>query len=305
MVETPFGPMRVWDAHVHFFTRGFFAGLAKQLGVGPEDVVRTLGWEQVPQDPAAVGSRWVSELDRHGVDGAVAIHTLPGDVESAGKGVAATSGRLVGFVTVNPLVAGSAAIVDRVVTEFGFRGVALFPAMHNFGMSSEGVKAVLEVANRHALCAFVHCGVLKVGFRKKLGLPCDFNGMMGNPLMLQKVAAEYPRVRFVIPHLGSGMLRELLMLADCAPNVYTDTSAMGSWAKYTDSGLTEAQVLRRVIDVMGPERVLFGTDSSFFPRGWRRDVLDAQLRVFNDTGLAESDVRGILAENLIRAVGIR
>lgn len=303
MIDTPFGKMRVWDAHVHFFTRGFFAGLAKQVGVGPEDVVKQLGWERVGADPTEVGRRWVDELDQHGVDGAVGMHTWPGDVESAGRGIQATQGRLAGFVTINPLAGGAAAIVERMVSEFGFRGVALFPAMHGFGMSSEGVRPVLEIANRHGLCVFVHCGVLKVGFRKKLGLPSDFNGMMGNPLMLQKPAAEWPRAKFIVPHLGSGMLRELLMVGDCSPNIYTDTSGVGSWGKYTEERMSEAQVLRRVIDVLGAQRVLFGTDSSFFPRGWRRDVFDAQMKVFGEAGLGEEQVTGILSENLIRILG--
>ena len=305
MIDTPFGPMRVWDAHVHFFTRGFFAGLARQLGVGPDDVVRTLGWEPVSADPVAAGERWVGELDRHGVDGALAIHTWPGDVESAGRGVHATGGRMVGLVTVNPLVAGAAAIVERMVSQFGFRGVALFPAMHHFGLASEGVRPILELANQHALAVFVHCGVLKVGFRRKLGLPCDFNAMLASPLMLQKPAAEYPRIRFIVPHLGSGMLRELLMVADCCPNLYTDTSGMASWARYAESPLTAAQALRRVIDVIGPERVLFGTDSSFFPRGWRRDVLDAQLAVFAQAGLDEAAVGQILGRNLMALLGLK
>jgi len=28
--------------------------------------------------------------------------------------------------------------------------------------------------------------------------------------------------------------------------------------------------------VAGPARLLFGTDSSFFPRGWQKSVFDAQ-----------------------------
>ncbi len=303
MIDTPFGPMRVRDAHCHVFTRGFLAGLAKQLGVGPEDVAKKLAWDPIPPDPAEVGKRWVAELDRHGVDASVGIHTLPGDLESAGRAIQSTAGRLVGFVTVNPLVAGAAQLADRAVSEFGFRGIALFPAMHGFGFSSEGVRPILELANRHALALFVHCGVLKVGFRKKLGLPEDFNAMLANPLMLQKPAAEYPRIRFILPHLGSGMLRELLMLADAAPNVFTDTSGVGAWSKYTESPTTDAQVLRRVVDALGPERVLFATDSSSFPRGWRRDSFDRQMQLFVEARLSAGEMRAVLSENIARVLG--
>jgi hypothetical protein len=33
------------------------------------------------------------------------------------------------------------------------------------------------------------------------------------------------------------------------------------------------------VEVIGAERLLLGTDSTFFPRGWRRDVFDAHLKV--------------------------
>ncbi|TMK43198.1 MAG: amidohydrolase, partial [Actinobacteria bacterium] len=48
---------------------------------------------------------------------------------------------------------------------------------------------------------FVHCGVLKVGFRTALGLPCPFDPQRANPLDLQRPAAEFKRINFIIPHL--------------------------------------------------------------------------------------------------------
>jgi predicted TIM-barrel fold metal-dependent hydrolase len=110
-------------------------------------------------------------------------------------------------------------------------------------------------------------------------------------------------VRFIVPHLGSGMFRELLMLADSAPNVYADTSGIGAWGKYLEGRPTEAQVLRHAVDVVGAERLLFGTDSGWFPRGWRRDVFDAHLEVFEDAHLDAAAVGAILGGNLERLLG--
>jgi predicted TIM-barrel fold metal-dependent hydrolase len=165
-------------------------------------------------------------------------------------------------------------------------------------MNADAVSAVLDVANRHQLNVFVHCGVLKVGFRTKLGLPCAFDAMLSNPLALQKPAAQFPRARFIVPHLGSGYFRELLMLADTSPNVYADTSGVAGWAKYLDGSPTPAQVLRQAVTVMGAGRLLFGSDSTFFPRGWRRDVFDQQLRMFEEAKLSADDVTKILGRNL-------
>jgi predicted TIM-barrel fold metal-dependent hydrolase len=238
-------------------------------------------------------------MDRYGVDRMITIHTLPGDLDSAGAGVAVGDGRLVGYVMVNPLDAAAVPTVERAVTQFGFRGVALFPAMFGFDMNAEPVAAVLDAANRHRLNVFVHCGVLKVGFRTKLGLPSAFDGMVSNPLALQKPAAQFPRARFIVPHLGSGFFRELLMLADTSPNVYADTSGVAGWAKYLDGAPTPAHVLLQALHVMGAGRLLFGSDSTFFPRGWRGDMFEQQLRIFEEAKLTPQDAAKILSGNLL------
>jgi predicted TIM-barrel fold metal-dependent hydrolase len=323
MIDTPLGPRTVFDAHTHFFDASFLRGLGRQVGLegnAHDAVAARLGWDAPPADPADVGRRWVAEMDRHGVDRMVSMHVLPGDVDSAARGIAATNGRLVGYVMVNPLApapggpggpggprpgpapggpGGPAPVeqVKRAVLTLGFRGVALFPAMFQFSLRAEPVEEILSFANEHALNVFVHCGVLKVGFRTKLGLPSTFDATFASPLALQRPAAQYPRVKFIIPHLGSGLLRELLMLADQAPNVYSDTSGVAGWAKYLDGAPPPARVLRQAVDVMGAGRLLFGTDSTFFPRGWRRDVFDQQMVLFAEAGLNEEQVTRILGGN--------
>jgi len=135
---------------------------------------------------------------------------------------------------------------------------------------------------------FVHCGVLSVGVRKKLGLPSPFDIRFGNPLDLHAIALTYPQVPIIIPHFGAGLLREALMVADLCPNVLLDTSSSNGWMKYV--GLSLAAVFRQALAVVGPDRLLFGTDSSFFPRGWVRDVYEQQSSALDEIG-ASADVR--------------
>jgi hypothetical protein len=65
-------------------------------------------------------------------------------------------------------------------------------------------------------------------------------------------------------------------------------------------GLDLKTLLRRALDVMGAGRLLFGTDSSFFPRGWNYDIFETQTRALLDLGISSSDARLILGENLER-----
>jgi hypothetical protein len=160
---------------------------------------------------------------------------------------------------------------------------------------------VLEEAARHsrpARAVFVHCGVLTVGARKKLSLPSPFDMRYSNPIDLHPLALQFPALNFVIPHFGAGYLREALMLADLCPNVYLDTSSSNSWVRY--EGLDLKTVYRRAMDVAGARRLLFGTDSSFFPRGWNYEIFEAQTRALLDMGISGADARLILGENLQR-----
>jgi predicted TIM-barrel fold metal-dependent hydrolase len=171
--------------------------------------------------------------------------------------------------------------------------------MHRYPMSDARAEAVIKAAaDSGGRAVFVHCGVLTVGIRKKLGLPSPFDMRFSNPLELHSIALRYPRLKFVLPHFGGGYLREALMLADLCPNVYLDTSSSNSWMRY--EGLDLKTVFRRALDVVGAPRLLFGTDSSYFPRGWNYSIFEAQTRAMLDLGISTADARLIIGENLPR-----
>jgi predicted TIM-barrel fold metal-dependent hydrolase len=162
--------------------------------------------------------------------------------------------------------------------------------MQRFSIQDERARAIFDVAAATTGTAvFVHCGVLSVGVRRKLGLPSPFDIRFGNPLDLHAVALGYPAVPIIIPHFGAGLFREALMVADLCPNVLFDTSSSNGWMKY-QAELTLSSVFRQALAVLGPDRLLFGSDSSFFPRGWVRDVHERQLAALDDIG-AGIDVR--------------
>jgi predicted TIM-barrel fold metal-dependent hydrolase len=135
-----------------------------------------------------------------------------------------------------------------------------------------------------------------MGVRNKLGLPSQFNLRYSNPLDLHPVALHFPKVRFIVPHFGAGLFRETLMLADLCPNVFLDTSSSNRWMRY--EGLDLRTVWQRSIDVVGTGRLLFGTDSSFFPRGWQAAIFEQQVTTLYELGINTTDVANILRSNL-------
>jgi uncharacterized protein len=186
--------------------------------------------------------------------------------------------------------------VQRAAANPHLHCVCLFPAMHRYSMADPVLHPMLEIAEQKRLAVFVHCGAISVAVRKKLGLPSPFDMRFSNPLDMHGVAARYPRIRFVIPHFGAGMLRETLMLADLCPNVWLDTSSSNQWMMYEHLDL--AHVFRRAIDVVGVERLLFGTDSSFFPRGWQAAIFEHQTKALYELGLSAKQAEQILKLNL-------
>lgn len=300
MIETPWGPQPVADAHIHFFSQRFFASLAAQKETSPEGLGSLLGWQIPASEPEALAELWVKELDRHGVERAVTIASIPGDEDSAIAAARRFPARLHAYAMVNPCAEGVLERVTRALDSGHLDGLCFFPAMHRYSIQDERAVALVELLAARRGVAFVHCGVLTVGVRAKLGLRSDFDLRFSNPVDLHAVALRYPEVRFVIPHFGAGYFREALMLADLCPNVYLDTSSSNNWMRYEQDPPDLRTVFRRALAVVGPTRLLFGTDSSFFPRGWHRQIFDTQTRALYELGTSASDARLVLHDNLTR-----
>jgi predicted TIM-barrel fold metal-dependent hydrolase len=295
--------MRLCDVHCHFFSSRFLELLTHGQDDYPTDdraaaVAARLGWDP-PGTPDALAERWRTELARHGVSRCALIASIPGDEESVATAVASSPADFVGFFMFNPVAPNATERLARAVGELRLRGIALFPAMHKYRPDDPAVDRVFEAAEEHRAAVFVHCGVLSVGVRKKLGLPSQFDLRLGDPLAVAVVAQRHPRVPVIIPHFGAGMFRETLMAAEQAPNILLDTSSSNAWMKYYP-GLTLEAMFRSALLVVGPERLVFGTDSSFFPRGWHKGIYDAQSAAVAALGVNADDQAKIFGGNFER-----
>src|SRR5262245_39836007 len=114
-MQTSWGEIPVSDAHVHFFSHGFFSALASQRPGGPptaDAVTSMLGWEAPPADPRDLAGLWARELDRHGVSRAALIASVPGDEGSVAAAIDAFPRRFYGYCMVNPLAADALERVE-------------------------------------------------------------------------------------------------------------------------------------------------------------------------------------------------
>jgi uncharacterized protein len=310
MIATPWGNIRLIDAHTHFFSHQFFqtfARLARQnlpAEAPLTAVAERLGVDIPPDSAIDLGQRWVTEMDKYGIERLVMFTSVPGDQDSVAAAVKAFPDRITGYIMLDPTQPDAVDVLRQGVQQQGLKGVTLFPAMHHFHAYDERLSPLYATAAELGIPVFMHFGVLKVAVRDKLGLPNVFDLRYADPIDLHQPAIRFPATNFIIPHFGSGYFREVLMLGAQAPNVFIDTSSSNTWLTYMPASLDLKTVFDKTLQVFGPQRVLFGTDSNVFPRGWRQDIFQQQLMILRELNTAKESVELILGDNIARLLGV-
>jgi uncharacterized protein len=113
--------------------------------------------------------------------------------------------------------------------------------------------------------------------------------IMGEVSVVELLAAEYPDVAFIIPHLGSFAddWKAQLALIDHLvrhPNIYADTS-----------GIRRFDLLEQAVRRAGARKILFGSDGPWLHPG-------VELAKVRALGLAPSDERQVGGGNLLRLI---
>jgi len=298
------------DFHTHFFSRALFEALANAspLRGAPaerlERVTKALSVAVPGADPAEHLERWLGEMERHGVSHMVSFASAPEEHRQLEELAPRVRERISFFAFADPRADGAAAELARLLEQRVVRGALFFPALHRYRLDGPEAAALFEVLDAHGAPAVVHCGLLKMPLRERFGLPRQLDLGCANPLALIGPADRFPSVNFVVPHFGAGFLRETLLAGAQCANVYVDTSSSQAWLATDPARLTLADVFERALAVFGPERILFGTDSSVFPRGWRREVLLAQREALGACAVREEDRARILGMNAAQILRI-
>jgi predicted TIM-barrel fold metal-dependent hydrolase len=258
----------------------------KERGQPPVDTTLTT--------PEEYARRWQGEFERHGVKAGIFLG-LDEDPEPLRAFVAACPERFVGYAFVHPRDPDAPRKLEHQVRECGFRGLKLIATNQWFRACDREIYPLWEKAAELKIPVLIHYGV-------SIGYNADFR--YANPLDLQPVLRDFPDLNFILAHFGTGFFREALMLCYQADNILLDTSSSNVWIKYQGYPLTLEDVFRRSIEAAGPERIVFGTDSSYFPRGFRKDILDEQTDILSGIGLTVGEQKLILGGNIARLTGL-
>ena len=225
--------------------------------------------------PWDVAQRWIDELDRYGIS-AIGFMVGRRDYNEFLKAKKRFPGRLMGYINIYPNNEDAVEWVKKAGRD-GFQGIKLYPSSwSDFHVYDEVCYPIYEEALKRGLLVFLHFGVT-------LGRQADFR--YANPLDIQPPARDFPNLDFIIAHFGAGWFREVLLLQYQLNNVYMDTSGSNSWMRYLPYDLDIREIFRKAIIAGGPGKIVFGTDSTFFPRGFRYDILEEQYKAVKDLAM--------------------
>ena len=222
-----------------------------------------------PWDTRAPLEDYLRLAARAGIERTVLLAAFHSDYSAANKEVArivaSRPDRFYGFAFVHPERDRGRvhAMVKRAVEEYGFRGIKVH--RHDGRITRE----ICEVARAFAL-------------------PVLYD-VMGEVTVLELLAAEYPDVPFIIPHLSSFAddWRAQIALIDYLvrhPNIYADTS-----------GCRRFDVLEQAVRRAGARKILFGTDGP-----WLHPAVE--LSKIHALELPGTDESLVLGGNLLRLI---
>ena len=205
--------------------------------------------------------------------------------------------RFLGLAHHDPCQPGAAEEFERAIIEGGLRGYKTLAPILDWRIDDERYYPMWEVAAKHRVPVLIHFGMQGAAG----GIAYNENI---DPRYLETPAKDFPEVDFVVPHFGIQFVTELLFVCWACPNVHVDTSGSNQWTRWMPYPLTLADLFRKFYETIGPRRILFGTDSSWFPRGFATRYLQDQMQICRYANFPEEDIRLIFGGNAARLLGL-
>ena len=242
--------------------------------------------EKLPDEVLA--KMWKKEVDKHNIEKIVFL--TGGGNERLSKVVSMFPDKFIGFAHHNPHEIGADVLLRKAVNQQGLKGYKIIAPALDKPINDYSAYKTWETAAELDIPILIHFGTLGGG-----GGIAEHVNM--SPLILHDVAKDFASVQFVIPHLGCGYPRELLQLMWACPNVHVDTSGSNQWIRWMPEEMSVQSLLKKFIETAGPERIVFGTDSNWFPRGFSERYFLDQVRDLRDLNVPERYLDLIFYEN--------
>jgi len=211
--------------------------------------------------------------------------------EACAMAAAKHPGRTFAIASVDPRRPDAPALFRHCIEKLGMKGLKWHPE-EGFHVNGKEAYAVLKVANEFGLPVIVHCAPATVGRIKY----CE-------PILLDDIAMDFPDICIIAAHMGYMAWREWASIAQLKSRVCGDL-AMWDLMAVSKPHLFR-RYLREILDIVGPQQILFATDGpSFEPlvpaRQWLQILMGLTTEGSDGIRFTEEEVRAILGENAAR-----
>ncbi len=175
--------------------------------------------------------------------------------------------------------------------QYHMKGLKWHPDNGYYPDSKEAY-AVLEVANAAGVPLLTHCGLLPYSRAKYT-----------HPSHLDDVAFDFPNIPVIAAHMGDMWWREWAALAKYKKNIYGDLAMWDLLAESQPSNFR--RYLREILDIVGPEQVLFASDGPIFEphvskQHWVETIKGLTAPQTDGIRFSQSEVTAILGRNAAR-----
>lgn len=187
------------------------------------------------------------------------------------------------FTTVDVAAGGDFAAHLQADKANGAKGLKLHAIIQKVTLDDPRTHKAVEAASRAGLAVLFHCGISNYykGKEKDRNIP-----EYGAVDYAARLVREHPDARFVVGHAGMFEVEEVIKKLAAFKNVLVDTS------------LQSAANIRKLIQALGPDRVLYASDWPF------NDAWAALACVRKACKGDEPLLRKVLYENAARVYGI-
>ena len=204
------------------------------------------------------------------------------------EGAARHSDVLIPYGSVDPHRADAADEMRRLLDDHGVRGFKFHPTVQGFSPDDERFFPLYALLEEAGVPALFHTGQTGIG----AGMPGG-RGLrlaLSNPMLLDEVAASFPRLQIVMAHPSVPWQDEALSVATHKHSTWIDLSG---WSpKYFP-----AELVRHANSIL-KDRILFGSDFPLLtPDRWIRDAGTAAL-------FKPEVLPGIMKHNAARLLGL-
>ncbi|MFO1463409.1 MAG: amidohydrolase family protein [bacterium] len=278
--------MPLIDFHTHFFPNRLMDALWRWF--------ETHAW---PIEYKQYADEAVAQLKAEGVTRCVSLHyPHQAGMAEALNAFAFELGKkypnfILPFGSLHPDDVDKEKILRRCFEDFGFKGLKFHCHVQRMAPEDPRMDAVYELSQAYDRIVLIHCGNgphFKDSPTKGYGY--DVTALSG-AAHFEKTIRRYPRLRFVVPHLGfEEMDRFVGMLRDY-PNLHLDTTM-------TLAGFFPNPIRREWFEAH-PDRLLFGTDFPNIPYEWSREKKALQAMTLGPENEAK-----IFYGNAARLLGI-